>query len=287
MADFMLAFIVWLMLLMGSAVPNRNYGIFLFWLAALICAYLLSLHLATHWSNQDFGYFLGMVMIITIGLSAGLLIAILQGVYVWWAGREAREQLAAWGETPTICRGPLILVRLLIALFVALQLRAFLQTREWTWLSHCFAFAFVAAAWVIPPVIPKAAIPPHRYTKWIVIGFRWSLTILIVGFTAMLLLVAQRAEEIAAGRPYCIQVADAKTRYATADKLLNLSGLTMKAPGIQHHAVLQIGQNHKTELLYWSYRKITFVPGVNIQRPRSECTPQLGFVWTLPWIFAD
>ncbi|MPY74243.1 MAG: hypothetical protein GEU87_08270 [Alphaproteobacteria bacterium] len=287
----MLAFIVWLMLLMGTAVPNRNYGIFLFWLAALICTYLLSLLLATHWSDQDLGYLLGMFIVVTIGLGAGLLIAIAQGLYVWWAGREAREQLAAWGETPTIFRGPLFLIGTLIALFVALQLRSLLQGREWAWLSHGFALAFVVAAWIFPLILPKAALPSHPHTKWVVIGFRWSLPILIAGLTAMLALVAQRAEEIAAGRPYCIQVADVKTRYQSADTLLHLSGLTMRSspwqPGIQHHAILRTSQSYDAQLFHWSYRKLTFVPNIGVQYLRLTCTPQESFVRKLPWIFAD
>jgi hypothetical protein len=66
------------------------------------------------------------------------------------------------------------------------------------------------------------------------------------------------AERIAAGRPYCMQVAKNNGSYRSARSRLDLAGFYMMSPSAKH-SVLIVSDAGKLEFYHWSYRENAFV----------------------------
>jgi hypothetical protein len=96
-----------------------------------------------------------------------------------------------------------------------------------------------------------------------------TAAIAIWSFLNIAIMTAQ-AQIIAAGRPYCIQVAkDNHGRYKPVQSLMDMNGLKMNAPfsrggssdfQFAFHAVLSIEREFNIEWRHWSYRQQRFVP---------------------------
>lgn len=177
----------------------------------------------------------------------------------------------------------LIIGGMLASVVAALVLRSALQGLSPAWLVHGGASALVAAFWVLPKVLPKA--PPVRYMGVVFESFRWSFAVVIAGFTATILLVAQSAEAIAGEQPHCISVADHRNLTRDARTLFDLSGLTMK--GISQNALLFVGEGERPRVYHWSYRERTFVQRSAYSLRYRTCIPEQGFVRRLPIMFAE
>lgn len=150
------------------------------------------------------------------------------------------------------------------------------------WLAHAIVIAAAAALWII-----AVRRPPQM--KIAPASFRQSIVALLVASMAMPILVAWRADTIAGGAPYCIQVESYSRdnspyrRPKTAETLLDLSGLTMRSRPGTFHATLTV----KTWSTIWSYRKLSFVePPVGVLL-HNYCTPIQDFARRLPILFAD
>jgi len=116
------------------------------------------------------------------------------------------------------------------------------------------------------------------------------LIFVYLGFSTTL--VASNATEIAAKRPYCIQVvASYKGGYKPALSYYDLSRKRMWAhiDGIHSfHGVLMVRELEKTDYFNWSYRNSRFEPVssdlVHRLRLSVTCHPSHDFVGTLPWL---
>jgi hypothetical protein len=109
-------------------------------------------------------------------------------------------------------------------------------------------------------------------------------------------LVVWRADDAAAGRAYCIEVAQGPISYRTAASLKDVMGYTMRARRGERgrytgfHAVLFVARPEAKiaewgqpafERLNWSYRELRFVPivgqGHAALGDAPACTPVPGF----------
>jgi hypothetical protein len=141
---------------------------------------------------------------------------------------------------------------------------------------------------------------------WRFLGWLIAATILVALFWAFanVAIVSWRAESLANGQPYCLQVEDEKygLRYRSATSLWDLSGFKMWTPyrnaggssdfQLTFHAVLSIfpSDGRGIEWRNWSYRKQTFVP-ITLQTRMSlrssqmyfpSCEPRIHFALSLP-----
>jgi hypothetical protein len=129
-----------------------------------------------------------------------------------------------------------------------------------------------------------------RATKVSRVGLA-TFGILVIASIATTALVMRSARAVADGKPYCIQVADARSDYRPARMLFDFSGLVMRAKGFdQYHAILVIGDDAHPALFHWSYHSAGFVPGVLNEAmpdfgPVLACEPQPDFVDTLPMLW--
>jgi len=116
-------------------------------------------------------------------------------------------------------------------------------------------------------------------------------------------IVVWRAESIAKGQPYCIQVASQTDMFAyeAPTTLSDFIGLKMRARKsngggssdffFQHHAILIVENQSKKQYFNWSYRQQNFVDEV-IDRhlgraPRIYCIPEQHFALNLPFVFEE
>ncbi len=114
-------------------------------------------------------------------------------------------------------------------------------------------------------------------------------------------IVARQAELAAAGRAYCVQIADQQFGYRAAAGLRDFSGYTMRARRRERglfgafHAVLFAERSEAKavkwgepvyERFNWSYRQLRFLPIVGQGHAAlgdvPECVPVPGFALTLP-----
>lgn len=113
------------------------------------------------------------------------------------------------------------------------------------------------------------------------------------------LLVIWRAEDVAGGRPYCIQAAHEHFGYRAATSLQDFLGYTMRARRDKRlyytsfHAVLfaersqaQAWGEPRFERFNWSYRQLQFVPivgqGHAALSDAPDCSPLPAFAMSLP-----
>lgn len=92
-------------------------------------------------------------------------------------------------------------------------------------------------------------------------------------------IVGARAEEHAAGRPYCLQVPDDRD-FKPAGSLRELSALSMWGIRGSNHGVLVVGDVKNPEFLHWSYWSQDFEPDA-LGPPAIFCTPVRHFVSSL------
>ncbi|MXQ14911.1 hypothetical protein [Microvirga makkahensis] len=108
--------------------------------------------------------------------------------------------------------------------------------------------------------------------------------------------VAWKAERIAAGKPYCLQIPSTRSSdYKETTSLHDLRGLTMQAwywkdITVNFHAVLVVENGSGFSWYNWSYRKVRFTPLVRkdlesavigMREPSCELEPH--FVQALPF----
>lgn len=114
-------------------------------------------------------------------------------------------------------------------------------------------------------------------------------------------IIIKQAGQAAAGRAYCIEIAQASHGYRAAAGFLDLSAYTMRAGRTGRrrdslfHAVLYAERPEAKakswgepayELFNWSYRQLRFVPiagqGHAGLSTHPQCTPMHGFAGKLP-----
>jgi len=74
------------------------------------------------------------------------------------------------------------------------------------------------------------------------------------------------AQQIAAGRSYCVQVASGNN-YRSVTSRLDLLGFRMMGDGPPHHAVLMVKSGSALEMYHWSYFHNAFVQSDYVERP--------------------
>lgn len=103
--------------------------------------------------------------------------------------------------------------------------------------------------------------------------------------------VVDAAESVAAGRPYCIQIAAAGGRYTSAFARGDLAASRMLSDREQggylgYHAILAIGDGPAAELHSWSHHAVAFKPLAGAANGRRDpailCRPRVHFAATLP-----
>ena len=290
MGPFTLA--VALIVILVLAVPRRFFGNLLGWLAIL--AALLWIHLSHpfHRDHYDTGYALGLAGLFLAAVAIVAAIGLRLAVMYFLPGRNKPSDPTPPGPS-AVSRLQLICAGVLSALLFSLVLRAVLLGISEAWVGHMVALFIVSAIWALPRLLPQT--PPAPYMGAVFRSFRWSLVALLVGFTVLSTLVGRSAQELAGGRPYCIQVADGDNLHRPARTLLDLSGLTMQAwsQGTeQQHAVLVLGEAGEQRLLNWSYRQGRFVDEAAMRDspdrwPALFCEPRADFVRHLPLLTAE
>lgn len=85
------------------------------------------------------------------------------------------------------------------------------------------------------------------------------------------------ARELAAGQPFCIQLPQARDRYAAARSIGDLSGFVALERG-QNHAVLVAGAPGRQRFFHWSHRAGRFLP---VGTPVLDCRPDAAFTAAL------
>lgn len=147
--------------------------------------------------------------------------------------------------------------------------------------AHAVALG-ICVLWAALPVMVNRA---WRANIVAISGYVCFGALMAMGVFASVSLVGTirwRAEQDAAGKPYCLQVPKPTGGYAPVTSLLDLSPLTMRARhgdglDLTHHAVLVIGEELSA---YWSYRQRTFMV-----KPMPEpvyCDAKPHFTESLP-----
>jgi hypothetical protein len=104
--------------------------------------------------------------------------------------------------------------------------------------------------------------------------------IVLMGYSIFVHFAARSsAINLAAGQPYCIQVAQ-KSDYKTMTKMYELAGFFMSGGGSKNHAVLVVGDPESPALYHWSYWQSTFQSGA-YGPPPIYCEPRADFLATL------
>jgi hypothetical protein len=121
--------------------------------------------------------------------------------------------------------------------------------------------------------------------------FALAAALTLVGSSAVALCwppyVMTAATMAAAGRPYCIMIADGETDYVAARSQLDLTPLSMRAtetPGVRnHHAILVVRDRAGDQPdSYFSYYRRRFEPGVQLTPENPLCEPRPQFSAGLP-----
>src|SRR5262249_40088449 len=74
-------------------------------------------------------------------------------------------------------------------------------------------------------------------------------------YSVFVMLSAQTsAQQIASGKPYCIQVATRGSDYRTLRSRIDLAGFYMMGDRGVNHAVLAVRESGQLDLYHWSYR---------------------------------
>lgn len=169
--------------------------------------------------------------------------------------------------------------------------------------ATCLFVMIWFGAWILTPAIP-AVIGANRCivaaltVNIVLVGisrfsghYRLFVTTaagaLITGIIAVLvwpLSVVAAAEEKAAGRPYCLVVADG-LGYRTARNLMDLTPLVMRgqesgrSASNFHGQLLISGESHRN----WSYARIGFFD-TSIDNNPPKCKDMIGFARNLRWL---
>jgi hypothetical protein len=132
----------------------------------------------------------------------------------------------------------------------------------------------VAARYVLRAPEPK--LPPIALRSMAWTACAAAVALAICSLSVMLSAKAS-AEEIASGRPYCIQVESSDYGYRSVGSVFDLAGFYMMSNGVPNHAVLVVRDSDKFELHHWSYWKNRFESGVNGEPP-IYCEPGPDFL---------
>lgn len=95
--------------------------------------------------------------------------------------------------------------------------------------------------------------------------------------TAQAFAMLRGAEEVAAGKPFCIQLPRTHERYAAARSVGDLSAFVALERG-QNHAVLVAGAPGDQRFFHWAHREGRFLPGGS---PVLGCRPEPHFASAL------
>lgn len=122
----------------------------------------------------------------------------------------------------------------------------------------------------------------------------WTGCVLGFGILAAFVeefVIAQKAETIAGGRPYCIEYASQTDAfgYEPVKTLFDINGLKMRARLLEGGSTMFRNQNHalliieagdgRTKWLSWSYMEQSFVPGNGVKK--LACLPASHYLKTL------
>jgi hypothetical protein len=108
--------------------------------------------------------------------------------------------------------------------------------------------------------------------------FVLALAIPALGYSAFVLLKATLSiAEIAADRPYCVQVST-REGYRRLTTRLQLAGLYMRATEGRYHAVLAVGSPASPVLYHWSYFNSSFVENRYPSDMPLFCEPRPRFL---------
>jgi hypothetical protein len=130
--------------------------------------------------------------------------------------------------------------------------------------------------------------------EWRRRGSKLAWSLLLTAFALAELLpwpapaVVGGAERIAAGAPYCIQVAQ-DADYREARSWSDFAPANMQATqngvALQFHAILAIGSGPRPEIYNWSYRSMSWRDATQSRAPPViSCRPQAGFARALPLV---
>lgn len=169
---------------------------------------------------------------------------------------------------------------LVLLLATALLLDMFGAGRMW------IAVVLVLAAAVAVGALARVALKPMHFVHALALTVGWLIVVTAILPVAIIPRVMKQARTSAANARYCIQVASSDGDYRPAQSLLDLSGLTVHASGLQFHAVLIVEDGDKPRLFNWSYRRGDWVPFITGPMPVIRCRSQLGFIQQLPLLFA-
>lgn len=120
----------------------------------------------------------------------------------------------------------------------------------------------------------------------------WSLLLTVFALAGLLAwpapAVVRGAERIAAGAPYCIQVAhgaDYREARSWSDFAPAVMQATQNGVALQFHAILAIGAGPQPDIYNWSYRSMAW-RDASLSRapPVVSCRPRGSFAKTLPFI---
>ena len=193
------------------------------------------------------------------------------------------ERLSAIARLPSVVAG--VVAALLVFYFLTELL---FQGMELTWLPWIVVGAIVAAASMM-------ATRTHAKHEPIFLVFFVLTFVALAGWAGFVAVTAaNNASETAAGRPYCLQVADGSGDYRRARAVVDLTALTMWAtsggPGrLQFHAVMAVRNGNDLELFNWSYRARewrSLKTSGDSRTPVIRCPPQVEFARRLPLLGA-
>lgn len=284
------------------AVPGRYLPHVIGWLAIPVVLVMVELGHPPHWQQQGIGYAIALGWLISAGLLIGGVILVKSVGIAAWAKWRRRPVFSREGWEPgrvfAVLQKALYLCwGVLAACLFILFLRKLFQGMSPAWLAHAFAFAIAGLMWAVPrPAVPETVPRRHQLDRraWrlFISSSRWSVAGLLAVTAVAPIHVGASAAEVAAGDPYCIQVAERSRGHRPARAVLDLSFLTMKAArmhGEQQHALLIVESGDAVRLYNWSYRQLGFVDEAgNGDYPRHwpalTCAPRQDFAENLPYV---
>ncbi|GEM_PF-6573837 len=277
--------VVTLPLCVSAAIPPRYLAFYAASLAMLALLYALKPAVSDQSSSlasTDFALLALVLLACALGVAARLIGAVIRRL-VKGLSLAPRELL--WPERPsaTLSVGLGALAGLCTVAILA-AIAQDIRPAKW-------AYAVVAGdaigILVFASVVARGA-GEHRVVRLFLYGLGGSAPVFCVALAGWAWsfpsAVSERAEVIAAGKPYCIQVAAAGDGYAEAISLADLTPLTMRARCRegwcrQNHAILLIDNGaDPPSLLNWSYRNRDFRSDPpSPVKPPVRCRPKLHF----------
>jgi hypothetical protein len=152
-------------------------------------------------------------------------------------------------------------------------------------------FAWLAVAAVAAVLIGLIVRPGTGQVRTMAIVAILVYAIILAYVTRDPRVVIERAEAIASGRPYCIQVADGGADYRPATSQADFTSLIMRATGsyptFQFHAVMAVGEAGDFDYYNWSHRHQDWMAlntNGDFRSPVIRCQPRVDFASGLPLV---